>query len=83
VRFSQPAICSGEQSNLSFAATARRSRELFANLQNLDDELAPKHLRPQAPLGSDHSRHCGPFPGSLSRMSGQATWRSIVLIDVS
>jgi hypothetical protein len=35
-----------------------------------------------SPLGSDHSRHCGPFPGSPSRMIGQATWRSIVPIDV-
>jgi hypothetical protein len=31
--FSQPAICSGDQSNLSFPATACRSRGLFANLQ--------------------------------------------------
>jgi len=30
----------------------------------LDDELAPRHSRPQAPLGSDHSRHCGSFPGN-------------------
>jgi hypothetical protein len=28
-------------------------------------------------LGSDHSRHCGSFPGSPSRVSGQAVWRSI------
>jgi hypothetical protein len=28
----------------------------------LDDELAPRRSRPQAPLGSDHSRHCGSFP---------------------
>jgi hypothetical protein len=28
------------------------------------------------------SRHCGSFPGSPSRVSGQATWRSIVPIDV-
>jgi hypothetical protein len=48
----------------------------------LGDELAPRHSRPQAPLGSDHSRHCGSFPGSPSRVSGQATWRSIVPIDV-
>src|ERR1035437_6482580 len=48
----------------------------------LDDELVPRHSRPQAPLGSDHSRHCGSFPGSPSRVSGQATWRSIVPIDV-
>src|ERR1700738_1942641 len=48
----------------------------------LDDELAPRHSYPQAPLGSDHSRHCGSFPGSPSRVSGQATWRSIVPIDV-
>src|ERR1700675_3691311 len=47
----------------------------------LDDEHAPRHSRPQAPLGSDHSRHCGPFPGSPSRVRGQATWRSIVPID--
>jgi pyruvate/2-oxoacid:ferredoxin oxidoreductase beta subunit len=32
--------------------------------------------------GSDHSRHCGSFPGSPSRVSGQATWRSIVPIGV-
>jgi hypothetical protein len=34
-------------------------------------ELAPRHSRPQAPLGSDHSRHCGPFPGSPSRVQAQ------------
>jgi hypothetical protein len=34
VLFSQPAICSGEQSNLSFRATARRSRGLVASLQH-------------------------------------------------
>src|ERR1700678_3598502 len=33
VLFSQPAICSGDQSNLSFPATDRRSRQLIANLQ--------------------------------------------------
>src|SRR6202035_4918636 len=44
-------------------------------------ELPPRHSRPKAPLGSDHSRHCGPFPGSPSRVIGQATWRSIVPID--
>ena len=32
--FSQPAICSGDQSNLSFPATACRSRGLVANLQH-------------------------------------------------
>jgi hypothetical protein len=48
----------------------------------LDDEPAPRHSYPQAPLGSDHSRHCGSFPGSPSRVSGQATWRSIAPIGV-
>src|SRR5450759_3976275 len=45
------------------------------------DVLAPRHSHPQAPPGSDHSRHCGSFPGSPSRVSGQVPWRSIVLID--
>src|SRR6202035_4843939 len=48
----------------------------------LDAELAPRHSHPQVPLGSDHSRHCGSFPGSPSRVSGQATWRSIVPIGL-
>src|ERR1700724_2764797 len=48
----------------------------------LDDELAPRHSRPQAPLDSDHSRHCGSFPRSPSWVRGQATWRSIGPIGV-
>src|SRR6266436_3187565 len=48
----------------------------------LDDEIAPRHSRPQLSLGSDHSRHCDSFPGSPSRVSGQAVWRSTVPIDV-
>src|SRR6202022_3560900 len=47
-----------------------------------DDEIAPRHSRPQVSLGSDHSRHCDSFPGSPSRVSGQAVWRSTGLIDV-
>ena len=45
-------------------------------------EYRKRHSRPQAPRGSDHSRHCCSFPGSPSRVIGQATWRSIVPIDV-
>src|ERR1700682_2191194 len=33
------------------------------------------HSRPQLSPGSDHSRHCGSFPGSPSRASGQAVWQ--------
>ena len=33
-------------------------------------------------LGSDHSRHSNSFPGSPSRVSGQAVWRSTGPIDV-
>src|SRR5258705_11599152 len=54
--------------------------------QRMDDvraimDAVGRHSHPQAPLGSDHSRHCGSFPGSPSSVSGPATWRSIVPID--
>jgi hypothetical protein len=47
----------------------------------LDDELAPRHSRPQASLGSDHSRHCGSFPGSWRKVRGygeQGAVRNVV-----
>jgi hypothetical protein len=55
---SQPAICSGDQFNLSFLATARRSHELVANLHRFGDEIGPTPAHPLVRLGSDHSRHC-------------------------
>src|SRR3954452_21019177 len=48
----------------------------------LDDAIVPRHSRPQLSPGSDHSRHCGSFHGSPSRVSGQAVWRSTGPIDV-
>jgi hypothetical protein len=48
----------------------------------LDDEIAPTHSRPQVSLDNDYNRHCGSFPGSPSRVSGQVALRSIEPIDV-
>jgi hypothetical protein len=42
----------------------------------LGDEFAPRHSRPQAPLGSDYSRHCG-----ISRLTVEGERPSNLAID--
>ena len=71
---SQPAICSGDQFNLSFLATACRNRGLVASLQCFGRRRGPRPAHQPAPLDIDHSRHCGELPGSPSKASDLATW---------
>lgn len=68
----------GDQSNLSFPATACGSRTVrqFTTFWTTSSRQAFSSVS-----GSDHGRHCGSFPGSPSRVSCQATWRSSLPID--
>src|SRR3981081_174013 len=77
VLFSQPAICSGDQSNLSFPATACRSRGLVANLQHFG-----RRDRAQAFSSASVARHqLKPPLRLISRLTVEGERPSSLAID--